>query len=52
MGNDIHANRRSIHLDKPGSKEDVFYTEKINEVHTDFSHKHPIFDVEIEKKGP
>jgi hypothetical protein len=52
MGNDVPTEKRSIHLNAPSNKEDPFYAEKINEAHTDFSHKHPIFDVQIEKKGP
>ena len=52
MGNDIPLEKRTTHLDPPTNKDDPFYADKINEVHTDFSHKHPVFDIHIEKKGP
>lgn len=52
MGNDVHPEHKERHSKIPEDKNDVFYKEKINDAHTDFAHKDPIFDIEIEKKGP
>lgn len=53
MGNDVpQQNHSHDHPKPPQDRSDPFFTDKVNEVHTDFAHKHPIFDINLEKKGP
>lgn len=50
MGKDKATTPDHHHSHK--QKHDVPETKDINDEHLDFSKKHPVFNVELEKKGP